>query len=171
MPIEFHWIVPGRLAGCGQPGLMGSLDDDLAWIEWVGIRTIVTLTEGPMQLDDRQRNALRWVHFPIDDMGIPTPRRAAAIVQDVIESISRSEPVALHCKAGLGRTGTMLACCLVALGQDPSECILAIRRICPNYIQRQRQERFIHDFARFMANATSDDLRPWDLGAEQPVLR
>lgn len=158
MPIEFHWIVAGQLAGSGQPGLMGSLDDDLVWLRQAGIRTVVTLTEEPLHLGHDQRHGFRWLHFPIDDMGIPTPRRAAGLVQEIVESISRGEPVLAHCKAGLGRTGTMLSCCLVALGHDPGEAIVAVRSICTHYIQRQRQERFVHDFARFMTEADATDL-------------
>lgn len=171
MPIEFHWIVPDQLAGSGQPGLMGSIDDDLEWLEKIGIRAVVTLTEAPLRLSEDQLGGFRWLHFPIDDMGIPTPRRAAGVVQEIVESIARGEPVVVHCKAGLGRTGTMLSCCLVSLGQEPDDAIASVRRICPNYIQRQRQERFVHDFARFLAAATAADLGCPDQTVEEPTPR
>ena len=53
MLTAFNWIIRGQLAGSGRPGLLSELADDLAFIEDQGIRTIISLTEAPV--DSLQR--------------------------------------------------------------------------------------------------------------------
>lgn len=150
MPIEFHWIVPQRLAGSGQPGLMTPLEGDLEELRREGIRLVVTLTEEPLALEPEQRRGIDWLHFPIDDMGIPSIRETARLCQEIVGSIAAGAPVLVHCKAGLGRTGTILACCLVSLGSEPEEAVTTIRRTCRRYVQTQGQEHFVRHFALYL---------------------
>ena len=145
---SFEWILAGKLAGAGRPGLMGSLDDELRWLRAVGIRLVVSLTRKPLELPPEC--GLRGLHFPIPDMGIPTPRAAMELCSDVLAAMARSEPVVLHCKAGLGRTGTMLAATLVSLGDDAERAISAVRRVSTYYIQTPSQEQFVHHYADFL---------------------
>jgi atypical dual specificity phosphatase len=48
--------------------------------------------------------------------------------------LEKNMPVAVHCIAGLGRTGTILACFLVREGMSADEAITAIRRWRPGSI-------------------------------------
>ena len=148
MPTGFRWIVPARLAGSGQPGLLRPLEEDLDFLRAAGIRVVVTLTEAPLCAS---AGGLRLVHFPIPDMGIPTPRAAERICREVVASLGREEPVLIHCKAGLGRTGTVLACCLVSLGRGAAEALAEVRRANVGYVQGPAQERFIAHYGAYLA--------------------
>jgi len=160
----FHWILPGQLAGAAQPGLFEPFAQDMAALHGLGIRTIVSLTESPLE-PSPEPFGFRVIHFPIDDMSIPIPDAAQRLCAQVVASMD-AEPVVLHCKAGLGRTGTLLACCLVTLGRAAEEAVTEVRRINRLYIQTADQERFVAHYA--------DHLRPQledTAAAPLPALR
>lgn len=153
MLTAFHWIIDRRLAGSGRPGLLADLDEDLGVLDEQGIRTIISLTEA--RVDSLHRHGhLTNLHFPIPDMGFPTPR-VAAVICDAIASSLLAGPVLVHCHAGLGRTGTMVACYLVARGEPPELALRRIRAIDRHYVQTRAQENFIHHFGRFVHERTS----------------
>ena len=141
----FNWIVDEALAGSGRPGLLSPFLEDIEFMRQQGISTVVTLTEGRVdQLDGFE--GLESIHFPIPDMGFPTPRACADLCALVTDLMGDSR-VLLHCRAGLGRTGTIAACCLVQLGLSPRGALGRVRSINPRYVQTQSQEQFIRHFA------------------------
>ena len=150
----FNWIVDRRLAGSGRPGLLAELDEDHEFLTRQGIATIVTLTEKPVP-GLAEHGGFECVHFPIPDMGFPMPRDCARLCREVVERVEES-PVLLHCRAGLGRTGTIAACCLVAMGSTASSALLRIRSINRYYVQTTSQERFIHHFADYLAREQAE---------------
>ncbi|MDP7292161.1 MAG: hypothetical protein QF497_08015, partial [Verrucomicrobiota bacterium] len=53
------------------------------------------------------------------------------------------ESIVLHCKGGLGRTGTIAARLLVELGMTPGNAILAVREARPGAIETSAQETYV----------------------------
>ena len=148
---SFSWTIPGLLCGAGLPGLLNPVADDMKWLYDNGIRLIVTLTEEPLHPSPDQYG-MQGLHCPVPDMGFPTPRAAASACREVLTSIDKEQAVLVHCRGGLGRTGLLLACCLVARGDDPEQALSTIRTIRPRYVQTEAQERFIGHFAQFLAS-------------------
>ena len=71
--------------------------------------------------------------------------------------------VTVHCYWGLGRTGTMLAACLVALfNVDPDDAIREIRRRRPYSIETYEQEHAVRQFAASLKSDVSEDTPPLD---------
>lgn len=141
---RFHWVVPGALAGMSLPGRVAPLADDLAQIRGLGIRAIATLTESPLHAPVVAASGLSVRHFPIDDFDVPTLEQTAEFCRWVDARIAAGEPVAVHCFAGLGRTGTMIACWLVReAGATAGAILTRIRRIEPGFVQTPEQEAFI----------------------------
>jgi protein-tyrosine phosphatase len=67
--------------------------------------------------------------FGIDDFGVPDDREAyLGLVQSVARDVEEGKCVLVHCGAGIGRTGTLAACVLVALGLDEEEALTSVRR-------------------------------------------
>ncbi|MCA9684448.1 MAG: tyrosine-protein phosphatase [Myxococcales bacterium] len=143
----FRWIIPSALAGSALPGLLNDLELDLDFLAEHGISRIVSLTTRPLADPDRfVARGFELIHFPIADMGIPTPRSCAVLCARLVEDLE-SRPVLLHCRGGLGRTGTIAACCLVNLGYEPEEALRRVRGVNANYVQTSAQARFIDHYA------------------------
>jgi atypical dual specificity phosphatase len=144
----FRWIVSGALAGSAQPGLLADLADDVEFLRSRHIVRIVTLTSEPLPASVAAAG-FELMHFPIMDMGIPTPRACARLCADLVEQM-HARPVLLHCRGGLGRTGTIAACCLVSLGQAPEAALARVRDVNPNYVQSGAQVQFIAHYANYV---------------------
>ncbi len=149
--MRVDWIVPRLLAGSCRPGLLDDLDDDLEQLRRLGIRLIVNLTEEP-HVPPLEDKGFTTVHYPIPDMGVSSPRRLLPVLLQILDQAEGGKPVLFHCKAGLGRTGMVLACCLVLRGETAEGAIRRVRAINGHFIQNFRQERFVADFAEHLAS-------------------
>jgi atypical dual specificity phosphatase len=86
------------------------------------------------------------VFFPIDDMGSPNIEDAKKLCYRISRLLQKDEVVAMHCKAGLGRTGTMLAAMLIWDGLSALEALESTRRIEPRWVQSDDQIVFLEEF-------------------------
>jgi atypical dual specificity phosphatase len=137
---NFSWVIPGRLAGMAAPD-----PEDAALLRRAGITALVSLTRRPPFREPPAGMAV--LHLPVVDMTPPTPeqiRRAVAFLDGAIRAGGRA---AVHCVAGYGRTGTVLAAYLAARGLDPEEAIHRVRELRPGSIETAAQERAVHRFA------------------------
>lgn len=92
----------------------------------------------------------RW--FPIPDFHAP-PSKAAlhTLITEILADLTQGNTVVIHCKAGLGRSGLVVACCLVALGYGSQAAIAQVRQVRPGAVENHTQETFIAEFAEFLA--------------------
>ncbi len=130
------------------------LDDDLEVVIAWGARALVSLIERHefVLLDvpgfpDRVRAfGIPWFHLPIVDLDVPDGRfdeeweTAGGELRRILADGGR---IILHCRAGLGRTGTMAARLLIEFGMDPREAIARVRRVRPGAIQTRVQEEYV----------------------------
>ena len=143
-PHFFSWVDQPLLAASGSP----YDPDELLWLRAQKIDIVLTLTENPLPrrwIDDA---GLMTVHVPISDMDPPTDEQfdqCLAVIQRAAES---KMGVLVHCMAGRGRTGTILAAYLVTKGLAPGNAIREIRDLRPGSIETPEQESAIHDWAR-----------------------
>ncbi len=146
-PRNFLWLRKGELAGTPRPGLIIELDYDLTALQRVGITVLVSLTTQPIAPADLAKYAIEGIAFPIKDMGVPTIQAALELCEQVGELIDQGEAVAMHCKAGMGRTGTMLAAQLIWEGKTALDALESARRIEPRWVQSEAQVAFLEEFA------------------------
>jgi len=65
--------------------------------------------------------------FPVEDFGVPHDREAFGALSDrVARRLTEGERVMIHCGAGVGRTGMLAACVLLALGESAARTEQAI---------------------------------------------
>ena len=150
LPSHFHWIMPGKLAGMGRPGLLRDEDDDLVSIAANGISLLVSLTERPFPRERLRSFGIASRHFPIVDMGVPALAPTARLCGEMEKRIKGGVGVAVHCHAGLGRTGTVLAALLIWQHQSAADAIARVRGIIDGAIQSPAQMAFLREFEGFV---------------------
>jgi atypical dual specificity phosphatase len=149
-PGGFHWVIKGRLGGMQRPGLLRDEDDDLKALSSLGAQYLVSLTEEAFPPERLAKYGVVGIHFPIVDMGVPELQAAAQLIASINRRVDAGMPTILHCKAGLGRTGTLLACLLVFRDFTAVAAINEVRCVNPRYIQSDEQLQFISQFAEYL---------------------
>ena len=69
--------------------------------------------------------------------------------------------MAVHCAAGLGRTGTLLASYLVATGLEPAAAIAQIRTVRPGSVETATQVAAVEAFARALQADQQTNSKQW----------
>lgn len=154
-PAGFFWIVPGKLAGCAEPGVVSSIGYDLDLLARLGVNHLVTLTEKDLDQHELQRHGFRNIHLPIFDREAPSIRQTYMLLRRMQALMDAGDVVAVHCKAGIGRTGTILAAWMIREGGIDARCAIErLRTINPAYVQTVLQEQFLHEFEQDILRRT-----------------
>ena len=135
------WIARGRLLAMGMPwrGELEALADD-------GVAAVISLTERlPEGLPSPR---LRHLHLPVEDFHPPTLAQLERAVEFIDATVAAGDAVAVHCGAGLGRTGTVCAAWLVRHGHAARAAIAEVRRRRPGSVEPPEQEAVIEAFER-----------------------
>ena len=130
------------------------LDDDLEVIIAWGAQALVSLIEGyefamldvPEFLEKVRTLGIPWYHLPIVDLDVPDKRfdeEWETVGQEMRRILADGGKIVLHCRAGLGRTGTIAARLLIEFGMDPREAIARVRQSRPGAIQTWVQEEYV----------------------------
>ena len=142
-PDNFSWLIDGKLAGSAIP----TSKDEIKWVQEQGVKSIVTIREEP--LADEWIKDVNYLHVMSNDMGVPEFDDLIHAVDFIHRRITNNEPVLVHCLAGLGRTGTILACYLVKYqNMTADEATQKVREERPGSIQSYPQEEIIFRFEK-----------------------
>lgn len=151
-PRGFLWLKKGLLAGTPKPGVVVDEQYDLKALQRVNIKILVSLTEDRFEPELLQEYGIEGWWMPIIDMDAPKIDETIDMCQRVSQQMSQQNAVAYHCKAGLGRTGTMLASQLIWEGSTALDALEKVRRIEPRWVQSERQITFLEEFAVAIEN-------------------
>lgn len=145
VPNAFDWLIPERLGACVNP----SVGKQAAHMLGVGgITLIVNMHEMPDEAELLERLGAVSLHLPVPGSCAPTQEQLDAGVGAIRAGLARGERVAVHCGAGLGRAGTMLAAYLVSEGCTAEEAMQRVRTARRGSIETVEQEQAVREFAQ-----------------------
>lgn len=136
---NFSWLVPGEVAGLARPD-----PGDGERLREEGITALVSLTRRPPFPEAAGGPSI--LHLPVADMTAPSQEQLLAAVRFIAAAVAAGGAGAVHCTAGWGRTGTVLAAWLVSRGEEPGEAVARVRDARPGSIETAEQERAVHRF-------------------------
>jgi atypical dual specificity phosphatase len=146
-PTNFSWLIQDKLAGSGMPNSISEID----WIQKQGVKSIITMTE--TSLPESWVKNVKYFHVPTQDFSAPDLETLDEAVDFIETRIKNSEPVLIHCAAGIGRTGTILACYLVKYQNlSAKDAIQKVRKERPGSIQSESQEIAVSLYYKFLHN-------------------
>jgi protein-tyrosine phosphatase/nicotinamidase-related amidase/aminoglycoside phosphotransferase (APT) family kinase protein len=164
LALRVGWIDPS-LTGLGRLGITlcpgrrdrgRDLSTDLAQLRADGVtRLLCLLTDselgwaGVPDLGPRAQAAgFTYRRLPVPDQGAPDVSDAIDLVRWCREGTEQGEAVVVTCMGGLGRSGTVAACFLVAAGMPTEAAIAAVRAARgPRALETITQEDFVVMFA------------------------
>lgn len=142
MPFGFSWVDSPRLAALSYPDA-----EDLRWLRSNGIDIVMTLTEEPLPRHWVNEAGILAVHLPVRDMSAPSIEVLEAAVETITNAKEHGMAVAVHCMAGIGRTGTVLAAYFVNEGLSAEDAIRKVRQLRPGSVETRGQEQAVAMFA------------------------
>jgi protein-tyrosine phosphatase len=142
--MNHYWIEERdlRLAIMPRPRGGDWLADDIGFLKRSGVQAIVSaLTESEVEellLSEEERccvqHALRFFWFPIEDRSVPQKGSKFREFLDRLDTeLRKGAALAIHCRAGIGRSSLIAACLLTRHGFSADAAMRAIEeaRGCP----------------------------------------
>ena len=142
-PTGFVWVEKGKLAGSGYPASRSQVE----WLVRAGINSILTLTTDALPSEFTRDLDVVTGHVPMHDHQPPSVDDLGRAVEFVEEQQMAGKTVLIHCLAGEGRTGCVLAAYLVKMkGLDADQAMAEVRKAKPQFVEL-RQESSVREFA------------------------
>ncbi|MDE2261924.1 MAG: ADP-ribosylglycohydrolase family protein [Gammaproteobacteria bacterium] len=129
-----YWAVPGLLlAGEHPSGLTPEATRQrLGQLLAAGIECFLDLTH-PSEIEPYDQALpfhIEYLRKPIRDHGLPERREHMMEILDCLHDALRSgRPSYVHCRAGIGRTGTVIGCLLVERGLTGEQALDELARV------------------------------------------
>lgn len=131
LPLPFeacYWLLADRILAGEHPGA-----DHLNALQFAGITRFIDLTSPSDPVKPYEPLPVHGVaasreSHPVMDFGVPTAQAMRAVLDSIKASLKRDERIYLHCRAGIGRTGTVAGCLLVDFGLSGAEALALLQR-------------------------------------------
>jgi atypical dual specificity phosphatase len=146
-PTNFSWVIEDRLAGCGLP----VSQDEFEWVVGQGIKSVVTVREIALPSDWFNGGDIDYLHLQVEDFGAPNMEELVQAVDFIDQQIISGKPVMVHCAAGKGRTGAVLAAYLVKKQNlTADQAIEKLRGMRPGSVQSISQETAVSMYEKYL---------------------
>ncbi len=140
---NFSWLIEGEVAGHAQP----ASEEDLKWLYSQGVRSLLRMSEKTL-VDPAVINRIGLIdlHIPVKDFTAPSLPEIEQMIDFMLKSVLEGKPVGVSCGAGNGRTGTVLACYLVARDHTAEGLVIQVRRKRPESVEKTEQWEVIRQY-------------------------
>jgi atypical dual specificity phosphatase len=146
-PTNFSWVTEGKLAGSGLP----VTQDEFNWVLDKGIKSIVTVREVPLPSRWIDGTNIDYLHLMVEDYGVPNMEVLDEAVNYIDNKIQSGKPVLVHCAAGKGRTGALLAAYMIKKENlSADQAIEKIRLMRPGSVQSVTQETALSMYEKYV---------------------
>ncbi|MCC7370651.1 MAG: dual specificity protein phosphatase family protein [Chloroflexi bacterium] len=150
------WVLDGRVLACAYPRREAAL----AALAGQGITLLVNLHQRAHRPERLAQHAMTELHLPVRDFTAPSAEQIEQAVAALGQAQAERRRVAVHCGGGLGRTGTVLACYLVAQGRTAEAAIAEIRRVRPGSVETAGQVAAVQAYAAAQSGALGGSASP-----------
>ena len=146
-PTNFSWVLAGLLAGSGLP----VTKNEFKWLIDNGIKSIVTVREVPLPSEWFDGGGIDYMHLRVKDYGAPSLEEMDKAVDFIDKQNRNNRAVLVHCAAGKGRTGALLAAYLMKKQNlSAKQAIENIRLIRPGSVQSIMQETSLSMYEKYL---------------------
>jgi len=146
------WVLDNVIAA--SP-IAKSIDDIESW-KSAGVKAVVILAE-PHEIarywgsvnnyfEALKNKGLEFNYSPIKDFHAPDLIQLDTLVEWIDAKIKLKKPVLVHCRTGIGRTGTVIAAYLVKNSYEVREAILKIRKAIPSALEVDEQLSIVYEY-------------------------
>ncbi|MCH7843060.1 MAG: dual specificity protein phosphatase family protein [Chloroflexi bacterium] len=149
--MNFGWVLKDELAGSQGPASL----DDLSFLYHQGVRAVIRMEERTIAADSGNMVDLVDLFEPVPDFTPPEPDQILRMIEFIDQQTKEKRPVVVSCYAGIGRTGTVLACYLVHRGEEATDAINRVRELRPGSIQTPEQQAAVHRYAEWVRNPSA----------------
>lgn len=132
-PTNFSWVVDKQIAASGFP----QTKKDVDFLITQGISFILVLTTTfPNVLLNNPNLTIK--HLSLVDHSIASVDKILEAIDFIQKSIDSNSGILIHCRAGKGRTGTILASYFINSGLDVQKSIKHIRKLRPGSVEKKQ---------------------------------
>jgi atypical dual specificity phosphatase len=152
LPRNFSWLVPGELAGCACP----SSEAELRALVAAGVHHLITLSaaDTPPPPCVVSLPGLTWTAVDVPEFRGPSSDDFQQLFK--LYAAAGGEGVAVHCRMGRGRTGTVLAAFLMHNeGLTAREAMSRVRRARPGSVETRHQEEALEQLETLLRQKCS----------------